>query len=210
MDKSQVILVMLRQPKRSRPKEKRTDPLWEFGSFGCTKCHRGNVMNPKKLAELNGMRLGFAQNGHLGIKLVHVTPPVETRRHGTFGEANWSPPDMPLTYASAPLLIDNDGKSDIPELWEEISDARRRSAVARFSSKFRSRRRPLDAALGQKILRLYERFRQTPGCVSESYVDAMPYEPPLVDQHRWETYRGLLGNAPPFEPRERARPRGDR
>lgn len=210
MDKSQVILVMLRQPKRNRPKEKRTDPLWEFGSFGCTRCHRRNLMNPKKLAKLNGVRLGFAQNGHLGVRLVHVTPPVETRCHGTFGEAIWSPADMPLTYPSAPLLIDNDGKSDIPELWEEISDVRRRSAVGRFSSKFRSRRRPLEEPLGQKILSLYERVRQSTGCVSESYVDAMPYEPLCKDPNRWATYRELLGDAPPFEPRERARPRGNR
>jgi hypothetical protein len=76
MNEPKVILVMLRQPRRSNPNEMRTDPLWEFGSFGCTRCHRKNLMNPKKLAELNGVRLGFAQNGPLGIKLVHVTPPV--------------------------------------------------------------------------------------------------------------------------------------
>jgi hypothetical protein len=92
-----VVLVMLRQPRLDDLNEMRTDPLWEFGSFGCTGCHRRNLMNLKRLSELNGMRLGFVQNGDLGVKLVHVTPPVKMLNHGAFGEARWTPPDMPLT-----------------------------------------------------------------------------------------------------------------
>jgi hypothetical protein len=79
MDEARVILVMLRRPRRGDPNEMRTDPLWEFGSFGCTGCHRANLMNPTKLTELNGARLGFAQNGLRGIKLVHLTPPIRAR-----------------------------------------------------------------------------------------------------------------------------------
>src|SRR6266542_2541693 len=120
MNEPKVILVMLRQPYLKNPNEMRTDPLWEFGSFGCTRCHRKNLMNPKKLAELNGVRFGFAQNGPLGIKLVHVTPPVTTQHHRTFGEAKWSPAEMPLTYASAPTLVNNFGESDIPALLDML------------------------------------------------------------------------------------------
>src|SRR6185312_13769949 len=54
MDDPKVIIVMLRQPRLDSPNEMRTDPLWEFGSFGCTGCHRKNLMNPNKLTELNG------------------------------------------------------------------------------------------------------------------------------------------------------------
>lgn len=94
MDDARVMLVMLRQPQRDDPNEMRTDPLWEFGSFGCTGCHRSNLMNPAKLSELHGARLGFAQNGPCGIKLVHITPPIVTLHHGSFGEAKWSPVEM--------------------------------------------------------------------------------------------------------------------
>src|SRR5436190_1393798 len=114
MDSSKVILVMLRQPKLHKPNEMRTDPMWEFGSFGATRCHRRNLMNPKKFGELNGVRFGFAQNGPLGVKLVHVTPAVVMQHHGMFCEATWSPAAMPLKYAAAPTLVNSMGASDVP------------------------------------------------------------------------------------------------
>jgi hypothetical protein len=122
MDDPRVIIVMLRKPNIYDPSEMRTDPLWEFGSFGCTGCHRDNLMNPNKLTELNGTRFAFAQNGALGVKLVHITPPVNTLHHGMVGEATWHPVEMPLTYSSAPILINNFGASDVPEIREMISD----------------------------------------------------------------------------------------
>lgn len=93
-------------------------------------------MNPKRPGELNGMRLAFAQNGPLGIKLAHPTPPVRMRHHGSFGEAKWSPADMPLTYAAAPTLVNNFGYSDFPRLLDVLSGVRRGSPVAQFASKF--------------------------------------------------------------------------
>src|SRR5215216_2385572 len=127
MDKARVILVMLRRPRLGDPNEMRTDPLWEFGSFGCTGCHRANLMHRAKLAELNGARFGFAQNGPVGIKLVHLTPPVRMLHHGSFGEAKWSPAKMPLTYASAPTLVNNFGYSDFPKLLGVLSGVHRSS-----------------------------------------------------------------------------------
>jgi hypothetical protein len=204
MDKPKVILVMLRQPKLNNPREMRTDPLWEFGSFGCTGCHRKNLMNLKKLTELEGIHFGFAQNGPRGVKLVHVTPPVRMRHHGAFGEATWSPAEMPLTYASAPTLVNNLGASDIPELIELIRDVHRGTPIAQFSSKFRSRRLPVPPSVGKRILETYKRFRQRSGDVSETYVDALPCRPPQVDDDRQATYRRLLGGSP--LPRTRKRP----
>src|SRR6516162_6138204 len=130
MDDARVILVMLRRPRLDDPNEMRTDPLWEVGSFGCTGCHRTNLMNPSKLPELNGARLAFAQNGLLGFKLVHLTPPVKILNHGSFGEAKWSPAEMPLSYTSAPTLVNNVGFSDIPSLLDMIRAVRRSSPVA--------------------------------------------------------------------------------
>ena len=45
---SPVIIVLLRRPRRDAA-ERRTDPMYEFGSFGCTGCHRGNLMNPDRI-----------------------------------------------------------------------------------------------------------------------------------------------------------------
>jgi hypothetical protein len=193
MNDPKVIIVILRQPRLDNPNEMRTDPLWEFGSFGCTGCHRKNVMNPNKLTELNRSRFAFAQNGALGMKLVHVTPPVKTLHHGMFGEATWDPAEMPLSYRSAPTLVNNFGASDVPGLLALISDVKRGSPVAQFASKFRSRRRPLPLDVGRHLIAVYERFRRDGAHIAETYVDALPYKPPRADEDREGTYRKLRG-----------------
>jgi hypothetical protein len=186
-----IVIVMLRQPRLEDPNEMRTDPLWEFGSFGCTGCHRKNLMNPKKLIEHNGARFAFAQNGQLGIKLVHVTPPVRMLHHGLFGEATWEPSAMPLRYDSAPTLVNNFGASDVPTLIHMISDVIRSSPVAQFASKFRSRRQPLPDHVGRELLEVYNSFRAHGAAVAEDYEDALPYPPPRIDADRESTYRRL-------------------
>jgi hypothetical protein len=192
-----VVLVMLRQPRLGDPNEMRTDPLWEFGSFGCTGCHRRNLMNPANLTELDGARFGFAQNGHHGFKLVHLPAPIRTLHHGSFGEAKWSPAEMPLTYASAPTLVNNLGFSDVPLLMGMLEGVRRNSPVAQFASKFRSKREPLPPLVGEQVIAVYERMRTDggSGLVARSYVDALPYDPPRVDDDREATYQRLLGNS---------------
>lgn len=194
MDDTPVILVMLRRPRLGDPNEMRTDPLWEFGSFGCTGCHRANLMNPERLTELNGARFGFAQNGPLGIKLVHLTPPISMLHHGSFGEVKWSPAEMPLTYAYAPTLVNNFGHSDFPNLLEMLIGVRRDSPVAQFASKFRSRREPLPRSVGKQVIAVYDRMRSdsATGSVARSYVDALPFAPPRIDRDRKGTYQRLL------------------
>ncbi|MDP2409119.1 MAG: hypothetical protein Q8M26_02410 [Pseudolabrys sp.] len=191
-----VILVMLRQPQLDDPNEMRTDPFWEFGSFGCTGCHRKNLMNPKRLGELNGMRFGFVQNGEMGVKLVHVTPPITMSNHDRFGEARWTPSEMPLTYREAPTLVNNFGFSDAPALLGMISDVKRSSPVAQFSSKFRSRRSPLPTSVSKQLIKVYEAFKRKGAQIAKSYVDALPCPPPLVDRNRKATYKRLL--SPPL------------
>lgn len=190
MDDARVILVMLRQPQLDDANEMRTDPLWEFGSFGYTGCHRANLMNPRRLAELDGARIGFAQNGPYGVKLVHLTPPIRTMHHGSFGEMKWSPAEMPLTYDSAPTLVNNSGFSDVPRLMGMLDGVRRSSPVARFASRFRSRRTPLPPAVARQVMYVYERARSDGGSasVARSYVDALPFPPPRIDGDRDATY----------------------
>lgn len=112
MAERKVILVHLRQPRRHDPNESRDDPFWEFGSFGCTKCHTKNLMNPKRINELNGARLAFAQGGPLGFKLVMLTPPVTVVRHRDRCELRWEPVEMPFRYKTAPRIVDDDGETD--------------------------------------------------------------------------------------------------
>jgi hypothetical protein len=68
---------MLRRPRKDDP---RTDPFWEFGSFGCTGCHGNNLLHPKNCQIRNGDRLAFVQGGNLA-PLPLVTPPVERFDH---------------------------------------------------------------------------------------------------------------------------------
>ena len=80
MNPSNIVIVMLRRPNKNDQGEMRSDPFWEFGSFGCTGCHRRNLLSPKRAKELEGLRLAFAQGGPEGMKLVHLTPPVSVVR----------------------------------------------------------------------------------------------------------------------------------
>ncbi|HIO50418.1 TPA: hypothetical protein EYN23_24130 [Candidatus Poribacteria bacterium] len=146
MNDLKVILVMLRQPNMKDPDEMRSDPFWEFGSFGCTHCHKHNLMNPKKLHQLTGAQIAFTQGGPLGFKLVYVTPPVFTKLYPHTGELNWQADDeykIPFKYSTAPLLINNQGQTDFPLLKSFVADVNRPTYVSKFASRFRSRRQPL-------------------------------------------------------------------
>ena len=192
MTDSKVIIVMLRQPDCSDPNEMRTDPLWEFGSFGCTRCHTRNLMNPSKIDRLNSVRLAFAQGGDGQIRLVHVTPPIRTEHHGSFAEAIWRPIDMPLKFHCAPVLVNNDGYSDTPLILEMIENVNQPTPVSRFSSKFKTRCRPLTQSVGEQIVSVFENRRADGAKVAECYSEAMPYPPPLIDSDRRGTYEWFL------------------
>jgi len=198
MTEPKVIIVVLRRPNLADPEEMRTDPLWEFGSFGCTRCHTRNLMNPRKIDSLNGARLAFAQGGPCGFKLVLLTDPIETISHGDFAEAKWSPANRPLKYNQAPLLIKNGGESDFPLLRYFIAPANCPSWEAKFASKFRSRRMPLDTSIAEEIIRVIDQqaVSGNPDLYVSAYVDALPYSPPKIDDNRRQTYFNLLGKLP--------------
>ncbi len=190
-----VIIVHLRRPTLSDPNEMRTDPFWEFGSFGCTRCHQRNLMNPNKLHLLKGGRLAFAQGGDEGIKLVHLTPPIDVAHHGSFGEVKWQPIKMPFKYAKAPLLINNYGHSDFQLLKKSIERTNCSTWAAKFASRFRSRRRPLDSEIGQEIVEIFAQKMTvaSPDWFASIYADALPYPPPKIDHNREQTYLRCLG-----------------
>lgn len=190
MSGARVIIVMLRRPRLSEGDERRDDPFWEFGSFGCTGCHRRNLLNPKRSAELDGSQFAFVQGGAEGLRLVHVTPPIGTRSLGPLCEVKWTPAEMPLTYATAPTVIDNTGWSDIPLLACLVTNVRRSTPVGKFSSAFRSRRAPLAGEVGAELVAVYKRFRAK-AKIARRYEEAMPYPPAKIERDRAARYQTL-------------------
>ena len=194
-----VIVVHLRQPKRNDQSEMRSDPFYEFGSFGCTKCHSSNLMHPARADELDGARLAFAQGGPLGFRLVHLSPPARVLNHRDRCELQWSPAEPPFRYDAAPLLVDSAGESDFPSLRASLRRIRRNTWPARFSSAFRSRRDPLSESIAQEMVRVFDRLRAraTPAALASTYIDSLPYPPLRPDNDRAATLERLraLANA---------------
>lgn len=198
---SNTVIVMLRQPRMNVPDESRRDPFWEFGSFGCTGCHRRNLLNPERAKELEGKRLAFAQGGKGGIRLVHLTPPIKVIRYCRGCELRWSPCKMPLKYFAAPIIIHNDGRSDTPAIKHEIRSVRRSTSIAQFASKFRSRREPVRLELAQQLETAYKKHRRRNGTVAKSYEEALPFSPRMIDRRRDRTYRSLIADLEQFPAR---------
>ena|SRR5665213_3925693 len=102
-----LFIVMLRRPRKD---DKRTDPFWEYGSFGCTGCHSKNLLHPKKCQITDGDRLAFVQGGQLGLRLLFVTPPVQRINHPGGGpkgcvELKWDAGQKPFRYDRAPSIF---------------------------------------------------------------------------------------------------------
>jgi len=186
---AKVIIVLLRRPIRSNPKEMRTDPFWEFGSFGCTGCHRRNLLNPKSISELAGVRLGFVQGGHCEMRLVLLTPPITIERHKIRCETKWSP-TKPFRFDRAPLVIDNEGNTAFPCLLPEFADTDRTTLVGCFSSAFRTRRHPLPAHVGNALIHRWDKYckHATEESFAQSYEQVLPFPPPTVDHDRERSY----------------------
>jgi hypothetical protein len=186
MTAPKVILVHLRRPVRSDPDESRADPFYEFGSFGCTRCHARNLMNPKRAHELAGARFAFAQGGQLGFRLVFRSAPVVAVNHADRCEVTWRPVRMPFCYDAAPLLIDVDGRSDFPSLKALLTDVDRTTWPACFSSRFRTRRVPMPRTTARELIRIYDKkYKAVPrSALARSYVDALPYPPNNPDLTR--------------------------
>lgn len=196
MDEPRVVIVHLRRP-TSHAGEKRSDPFWEFGSFGCTKCHSKNLLHANNVSKLEGARLAFAQGGKLGFRLVLLSTPVIVKRWRDRCEVRWSPVEMPFRYEVAPVLAANQHSSDFPRLTELVRTTDRATLEAKFSSRFRSRKAPLNDDLSKEVINVYERLRGAAqaDAISSRYEQALPHLPPLVDLNREATYQDLIRKA---------------
>jgi hypothetical protein len=193
---SPVIVVMLRQPRLHQASEMRSDPFWEFGSFGLTGCHQRNLMNPKKAHLLAGARLAFVQGGYAGFRLVFLTPPINPVAYAELTEARWSPAQMPFRYQNAPLVLDAEGGTDLPALKQLIVGVNRNGWMGRFASAFRTRREPLPPAVARAVVEIYEAAKADGNAVfARRYEEALPMNPPRVDYERRSTYQRHLREA---------------
>ncbi len=196
MDEPRVVIVHLRRP-TSDVGEMRSDPFWEFGSFGCTKCHGKNLMHVRNVSNLEGVRLAFAQGGPSGFRLVLLSTPVIVKKWRDRCEVRWAPAEMPFRYDAAPVLVKNDGYSDFSLLKKLVSTAHRRTLEGKFSSRFRSRKTPLNAELSREMMLVYKRLRGAAraAAISCSYEQALPHSPPIINLNRRATYRDLIRKA---------------
>jgi hypothetical protein len=195
-NKHKVVVVLLRQPRKDIS-EMRTDPFWEFGSFGLTGCHQRNLLHPKKAHELNGMRLAFVQGGDAGFKLVYLTPPVAARPLADRTEVTWSNATMPFTYESAPVVVSPDGTTDMPLLLDIFKSVNRNGWMGKFASKFRTRREVLPDRVAAQVTAVFDRASaaSTKASRARIYTDALPFNPPKTDFNRRVTYDRLLAAA---------------
>jgi hypothetical protein len=189
-----VIIVHLRQPRMNCPDEMRSDPFWELGSFGITGCHKKNVMHPSNAGQVSNARLAFAQGGPDGFKLVYLTPPVKIVMYTDRCEARWKYDRMPFRYDSAPLLINNNGDTDVPSLRQHIKSANLNTWMRKFSSRFRARRYPVDASIAREIAKTYDILAASGKLelFAREYEDALPTRPPKIDRDCQATYESLL------------------
>lgn len=173
-----LFIVFLRRPGKG---DGRTDPFWEFGSFGCTGCHDDNLLHPGKKHIVSGDRVAFVQGGGQGCKLLLITPPVKRVEHGQAKiEIRWNRAFKPFRYYSelAPVLARPGGTNiALPELGRIVNKTRRTTAQAKLASCFRTRCEPLGstgAAELQQLFRLAcEKARPTD--FISNYTDALPW-----------------------------------
>jgi hypothetical protein len=190
----EVIIAVLRQPELHRKDEQRNDPFYEFGSFGLTGCHRTNLLHPRRAHELNGRRIAFAQGGPSGFRLVYLTPPISIQHHAHVCEVTW-PASKALRYNSAPILIDNGGRTDFPALLDELQGGARTSLVGQFASNFRSRKQSVSPELATQLIAGFNAALEGGAAKATHYTDCLPYLPPVVDRRRKRTYEDFLACA---------------
>ena len=195
MANPKIVIVCLRQPDLKDPHEKRSDPFWEFGSFGCTGCHARLLRKWYITGKLDDIRLAFVQGGNCGTRLVYVTPRIEMIDHGRLVEAKWQPVEMPITYKSAPVLVDKSCNSDCPAIIDLFDKVRKPTPVSQFASKFRPRIRSLPNDVGLQLLEIYRKFRNEGAELAHEYTQALPFQPLNPDKDRASTYSYYLSRS---------------
>lgn len=197
---NKVIVVVLRQPYDSD--DRRSDPFYEFGSFGITGCHHHLVM----AETTDGARLAFAQGGRGGFRLLFLSPPVRfVRQANRSSELRWNSKELPLRFDDAPFLVHNGDLKPATAITRLVADANRGSWAARFSSKFRSRNRPVPEDVAEEIVAMWDAVSGMPR--ARFYDEALPARPASPDRDRLRTYLAKGGNVEAAKTTSRCTPR---
>ena len=178
-----LFFVFLRKPVNLD--DQRSDPFWEFGSFGRTGCHSKNLLHPRHCPLTRGDRLAFLQGGNSDIRVVGVTPPIIVGGSSNHLEATWNRKYRPLPFDHAPLLIDNLGKTAFPSILPLLTNVRRSTYCGRAGSRLRSRTMPVDPKIEQEILQWFDQPRLATIC---NYVEAIE-----TGTGRWVLHAQQLG-----------------
>lgn len=195
-----LFIVFLRRPGQHDP---RSDPFWEFGSFGCTGCHQTNLLHPGRQYVKTGDRLAFVQGGPLGCKLLLVTPPITRKTHGSSNvELCWKRTAKPFCYSSerAPVLAQPAAATvALLRLGKAVNNVRRTTAQGKIASRFRSSCQPLDRQTANELIRLFDTARRaaTDADIIKHYMEALPWGgSPMSHKERRDEYKRLakLGN----------------
>jgi hypothetical protein len=181
-------MVLLRRPRKN---DRRTDPFYEFGSFGLTGCHRTNLLHPRNAPRLNGARLAFIQGGNGGARLICLTPPVAVVMHAGDARAEvcWDKDDPSarfLRYEDAPVV------TEIDDLAAMLEDVDRSTTQARLASKFRSRTSPLPYRTAESLVRAHREALKAAKRFANRYEETLPFLPDIIDKRRKETRGSLL------------------
>ncbi len=172
--KNPVFIVCLRKPRGKD--DRREDPYWEVGSFGCTGCHEKNLLHPGKEHVPEGARLAFAQGGPNGTRLVLLTPPVKVHKKSVRLEIRWKSTVWPFRYEDAPLLVDVQGNSDFPKLKAYIKRGKSSKWTCKLGSKFRSKASSLPDEIAIELERKFNKeYKNAPRRQKFlTYLDALP------------------------------------
>jgi hypothetical protein len=199
-----IFIAYLRRP-RKRSDETRADPYYEIGSYGITTCKCRNLMHPKHAYKKKDSRIAFIQPGKEQVKLVFLTPPIDQvkifeiinpKPNGCKGctEVIWDSTFGPFKFIDAPIICDNKGNTDFPELIRYVEGADCSSLRLKLMSKFRSRSRKLETNLVEEIITVYDQHVRDSNKQSyaEQYWETLPYPPPSKDTERQQTYNNYL------------------
>jgi hypothetical protein len=195
-----LFIVMLRRPRKNDP---RTDPFWELGSFGCTRCHGKNLLHPKNSKLRNGDRLAFVQGGNQGLRLLLVTPQIKRFDHASGSsqacvELRWDSNRKPFRYDCALPLFEPPAKSRFelfPRLVHSLAHTNRSTIDAKFASRFRARTSPLEGELAQEIEMVFSAAVKRAGRSKfiTRYEEALPWcDCPTLPAERRREYQWRL------------------
>lgn len=162
-----VFVVYLRRPSSD---DKRSDPFWEFGSFGRTGCHSHNLLSRNCRIEPGVSSVLFLQGGEGCIRAValaevsDITPFTIAAKDGKpqqqGRELKWKKIRGPYVFEEAPFLIGNhDGRSDFPAFSKKLGGTQRDTRVAGAASKLRARATELEMAVALEVREVFARWK---------------------------------------------------